>query len=252
MKKVEEKNKINENNKTNIIKLAAVLIVTLAILVSAILIFNNQNSDALKFKKDYESLNGTKRQKDGQTIRSITIPKNNPMVYKEAEEIVGMINNKETFVVYFGFNDCPWCRSVVPTLIETANDLGLDKIYYVDVKEIRDEMIINEEGKAVTSKKGSDGYYELLKSLDNVLDDYSLTDADGNSVIAQEKRIYAPNVVAVVNGKPIKLEEGISDKQTNGYMELTEEMKKDTYKKFRCLIKCVTENNKSCSPKSGC
>lgn len=246
-----KKNKNNVNNKSNLIKLIIVLVVTIAILVGALLIFNNQNSDAVKFKKEYESLNDTKREKDGQIIRSITIPKNNPMVYKEAEEIVDMINNKESFVVYFGFNDCPWCRSVIPTLIEVSKDEGLDKIYYVDVKDIRDEMMVNEEGKAVTSKKGSEGYYKLLKALDGVLDDYNLR-KDETSVSTNEKRIYAPNVVAVVNGKPEKLESGISEKQSNAYMKLTEEMKKETYEKFKCLIKCVTESSKSCSPKAGC
>lgn len=246
-----KKNKNNVNNKSNIIKLLIVLVITIAILVGALLIFNNQNSNAVKFKKEYESLNDTKREKDGKKIRNITIPKNNPMVYKEAEEIVDMINNKESFVVYFGFNDCPWCRSVIPTLIEVSKDEGLDKIYYVDVKDIRDEMIVNEEGKAVTSKKGTEGYYKLIKALDGVLNEYNLS-KDKASISANEKRIYAPNVVAVVNGKPEKLESGISENQTDGYMKLTEEMKKETYEKFKCLIKCVTESSKSCSPKSGC
>lgn len=251
MKKNEKKEE-NKNNKKNIIIVVLIAIITLLALASIITIYNNKNSDALKFKEEYESLNGTTREKDGKTIRSITIPKNNPMVYSDADEIVDMINNKETFVVYFGFNDCPWCRSVISTLIEVSKDEGLEKVYYVDVKEIRDTIELDSNGNVNTTIKGSDGYYKLLKLLDGVLEDYNLFDENKNEVSTGEKRIYAPNVVAIVNGKAEKLESGISDKQTDGYMKLTEEIKKETYDKFKCLIKCVTESNKSCSPKSGC
>jgi 23S rRNA pseudouridine955/2504/2580 synthase len=43
------------------------------------------------------------------------------------------IENKETFVVYFGFSDCPWCRSVVEELIHVAKDLNVEKLYYAEV-----------------------------------------------------------------------------------------------------------------------
>lgn len=214
--------------------------------------YKPENTDAKKFKDEYESLNGTKRQKDSKIIRSINISENNPMIYKEAKDIVKMINNKETFVVYFGFADCPWCRSVIPTLIDVANDLELDTIYYVDVKQIRDTITIDENNELITSEKGTDDYYELIKLLDNVLSDYTIKDNDGNSVSAQEKRIYAPNIVSVVDGEAKVLESGISDKQTDGYMELTDEMIEETYKKFKCSIECVIENKNICSSKASC
>ena len=55
-----------------------------------------------------------------------------------AEEIAEKIEKKDSFIVYFGFAKCPWCRSVLETLIEVAKDQGLDTIYYVDVKDVRD------------------------------------------------------------------------------------------------------------------
>ena len=78
-------------------------------------------TDAQKFKEEYESINGTKREKDGKEIRTIEIAENNPMVYATAEEIAKMMDDKETVAVYFGFKDCPWCRSMVTTLIACAN-----------------------------------------------------------------------------------------------------------------------------------
>ena len=43
------------------------------------------SEDALKFKNDYESLNGVDN--NGKTIRSVNIPEDNPFVYKEASDI---------------------------------------------------------------------------------------------------------------------------------------------------------------------
>ena len=85
----------------------------------------NSDSDAIRFKNDYESLNGVENEDNGKEFRSINILEDNPMVYKEAGDIIDMINNKESFVVYFGFTRCPWCRSIVSTLIEVANDYNV-------------------------------------------------------------------------------------------------------------------------------
>lgn len=237
-------------------KKSVIIAIFILLLVSLGMFFlfikQQKNTDAFKFKQEYESLNGTIRKKDGKTIRTITIDKENPFIYKEASQVVEMIDNKESFVVYFGFADCPWCRSVLPTLIEVAKDLDLETIYYVDVKEIRDEMILDADVKVITEKKGDKGYYELLKRLDRILEEYTLYDEKNNEISTGEKRIYAPTVVGVVNGKVEKATDGISEKQTDGYMELTEEMQKDTYNKFKCVLKCVIDKSKTCSVDKGC
>lgn len=201
----------------------------------------SKETDASKFKKEYESLNGTKSA-SGKDIREIIVDKDNPIIYKTAEEIVTMIENKETFVVYFGFPDCPWCRSVLPTLFEVSKDLNLSKIYYVNVKEIRDVLELNDKNEVVVKSKGSNAYYKLLESFKDVLSDYNLTDSNGKLVNTNEKRIYAPNVIGVVDGKANEMTTGISSIQTDAYMDLTEEMINETYNKFKCIIKCVIDN----------
>lgn len=233
-------------------KLIIAVLVLLIVGVAAFLVIENKDdnkNDAIKFKEEYESLNNIKR--DGKTIRALDIPKNNPFIYKEASDIVKMINNKETFAVYFGFVDCPWCRSVLPSLIKVSEDLKLDKIYYVDVKEIRDVLKL-EEGKVKTEKKGTDDYYKLLDLLSAVLEDYTLTDSEGKTVQTDEKRIYAPNVVAVVNGRAKELTTGISEKQDDAYMKLTDEIENDSYNKFKCVIKCVTDSQNACTVNKAC
>ena len=207
-------------------------------------------TDAERFKEEYESINGTIREKDGKTIRTITIADDNPIVYATAEEIAEKIDNKETFAVYFGFKDCPWCRSIVPSLIESAKDLQLSTVYYVDVKEIRDTLEVK-DGEVTTAKDGSDGYYQLLERLDNILNDYSLNDSDGNQVDTDEKRIYAPNIVIVKNGEAVEMTDGISEKQNDAYEELTDEMLSEMHSKiYNALSQIVS--GAACSIDKAC
>ena len=213
---------------------------------------SNINPDAIKFKEDYESYNGKKNQNDKE-YRSVNIDEKNPFVYKTEDEIVTMIENKETFIVYFGFNTCPWCRSVIETLVEVSKKENIDRIYYVNVRpngeDIRDTITVNEDGTYERTKEGTKGYNKLLNLLDKVLSDYNLKDKDGEKVDVLEKRIYAPNVVSIVNGKATKLETGISEKQTDAYMDLTDEMKKETYSKFESVLKQIKT---SCDEKEPC
>ena len=222
-----------------------VIIFSLSLLVGC-----GTKSDASKFKEEYESLNG--QTINDKTVRSITISEDNPFVYKEAKDIITMMDNKESFVVYFGFAKCPWCRSVLETLIKVAKDNGLDKIYYVDVLNIRDTLEVDENGNVITKENGSEDYYKLLEYFDEVLSEYKLTDSNGDKVEANEKRIYAPNVVSVVEGKAKELTTGISSEQTDAYMKLTDEMKDETYNNFKCIIKCVLESKNTCSIQKEC
>lgn len=233
-------------------KIFVVLAVVLLIIITGCTYEKKETiSDAAKFKKEYESVNDKEVAETDFTYRKLEIPSENPFVYATEADIVNKMDNGESFVVYFGFARCPWCRSVLPTLIEVGKDLGIDKIYYVDVSEIRDTLDVDDDGKVVTVKEGSEGYLALLEKLDGVLDDYTLI-VDDKEIKTGEKRIYAPNVISVVNGKAKELETGISEKQDDAYMELTDEMKEETYNKFKCSINCVLKSKNSCSSKNAC
>ena len=121
---------------------------------------NTQNSitDAEKFETEYESLNG-KVTTTNKTIRTIQINSNNKIVYTTEDELVELIDQDETFLVYFGFAECPWCRSVIETFLSTSEEYGIDKIYYLDVSSIRDTYELDENHKAVRTKEGTEGYY---------------------------------------------------------------------------------------------
>ena len=42
------------------------------------------------------------------------------------EEIVKILN-EGTGVIYFGFNSCPWCRSMIETLLKVIDDNNIEK-----------------------------------------------------------------------------------------------------------------------------
>ena len=209
--------------------------------------------DAIKFKDEYESLNGTKNSK-GLAHRDVTIDATNPFIYKTGDEIVEMIDNEETFFVYFGDTQCPWCRSVIEKAIAVAKEYNVKKIYYVKIWDndhnevLRDVYSVNDDGTVEKTKEGTSAYTKLLGYFDSVLKDYSLKDKDKNPVESPEKRIYAPNFIYVRNGKAIKMVEGISDLQKDSREELTQEILADEEAQFNDFFKTAS----TCDVDSGC
>lgn len=221
------------------------IILTLVITMVPVLLITSCSSKAdkeaaLAFKEEYESINGEVNSK-GKEHRSVTIPEDNPFEKVEASKIVEMIENEETFYVYFGDKLCPWCRSVIEKACDVAKDNKIKKIYYVNIwdddgNEISRDKYQLVDGEVSQLIEGSDDYYKLLEYFDELLNDYTLTDDEGNKVEVGEKRIFAPNFVYVKKGKPVKLVEGISDKQTDSREELTDEMLKDEEEQFNELF----------------
>lgn len=211
-------------------------------------------TDATRFKEEYEKINGDSQGEN--KIRSLKIDEENPFIYATEDDIVKMIEDKETFAVYFGFSTCPWCRSVLESMIESAKKNKIDKIYYVDVLSIRDKYELNDKKEAVKTVEGTKGYYRLLELLESVLDDYSpLTyetkKGKTKKVKIGEKRIYAPNVVVIKNGNAVSLETGMIDALTDPYMELTADIKNSIKCKFDCLFELLNDNN-TCSADTIC
>lgn len=235
-------------------KLFMIIVTVLAAIVLVLniqkVISNNSQTDGIKFKEEYEKLNG-KKNDQGKKYREITIDSKNKIVYKTTEEVLNLIDKKKSFVLYFGFDTCPWCRSVVPTLASISRELN-QEVYYIDVKDIRDTFELDDDNKPKLVKKGSKDYSKLLEKLEPVLEDYTLTDSDNNEIKVGEKRIYAPSIVSVIDGKAKELTTGISDKQTDGYMKLTKEMEKETYNKIKKVLKQVSDKNNTCYLDKGC
>ncbi len=198
--------------------------------------------DQLAFKKAYEDLNGQIRDKDGKTIRTLNIDSNNPVDILTEEETIDILENG-TGIIYMGFTDCPWCRTMVPVLLNTLKNTGIEKLYYLDIKDIRSTYVLNNKNKAVKEKDGTTGYYKILELLDKELDNYTLTTSKGKTVKTGEKRLLAPTVVFVKEGKVVGTHVGTVDTQKDPYEDLTEEQTTELVDIYTKLINKVYEIN---------
>ncbi len=232
-----------------------ILAIVLAALLLALSLLKIPNKildkDAIKFKEEYENLNGKINENSKKKYRTVKIDSKNKIIYSSAKEILKMMEEKKSFVVYFGFDSCPWCRSVVENVSKISKELD-ENIYYVDVKEIRDVYELDDENKVKLTKEGDKNYLKLIKKLDSVLKEYTLTTDDDNEVKVGEKRIYAPNVVSIIDGSAKELTTGISDKQTDGYITLTDEMKQESYKEIKKVVQEVVTYNSTCDLDKAC
>lgn len=209
------------------------------------------------FKEEYESLNGS-RNSDGSLYREIKIPEENPYVVTDAKNIVDKINKKESFVVYFGFPECPWCRSMVEKMTEIANKNKIETIYVVDISTIRDILEYNKTNNTFSNVAiGTDDYFELLDKLDDVLEEYVIEyqneENETETKKTGEKRIYAPSIIYIENGKAKNMIDGISDKQEREDQILTDEIIKDMEEEMNDFFSGVKiEKIQSCSNEAKC
>lgn len=200
------------------------------------------STDALLFKTEYESLNNVVREKDGKTIRELSISQNNPVDILTEEETLKLLN-EGTGILYFGFADCPWCRTLLPVLFKTMDNMSISRLYYLNIGSIRDTLVLNEKNKVEVKEEGTQGYYKILEAMDSVLDPYYLTTSDGKKVDTKKKRLYAPTLVGVKNGEIVGIHVGTLDSQENGYDDLTTEQEEELSKVLQELFNKVYDLN---------
>lgn len=192
-----------------------VIAVAMAVLMIVAIFGMNQkiNNDALKFKNEYEILNGTKNDYNKEYLK-MEIDSNNPVVYATYDEIMNVLDDG-TGIIYFGFPECPWCRNAVPVLLDALEELGIDKIYYFNALDMRDQKHLDENGNIVVDKKGTEDYKKLVQRLYEVLPVY---DGLNDDTI---KRLYFPTVVFVKDGNVIGLHTSTVNSQEDPYKGLT-------------------------------
>lgn len=212
-----------------------IIIIILSILVLGIISFSvyyfvfKETPDNIKFKEEYESLNG--EVSHGKKNVDMKIDENNLMKYSNFDEIMDVLNDG-TGIIYFGFPECPWCRNAVPVLIDAAKKNEIGQIYYFNASEIRDVKELK-DGKIVTTKEGTKEYYKLLEKLNDVLGPYDGLD-DENI-----KRLYFPTMVFVMGGKVVATHIGTVDSQKDPYKKLTENEEKELLKIYEEAIEKI-------------
>lgn len=96
--------------------------------------------------------------------------------YATYDEVLEVLT-KGTGIVYFGFPACPYCQVYAPVLDEVARERSVEKIYYLNIKDMREQ--------------NTDEYKRLVEVLDRYLE----VDETGN------KRVYVPDTYFVKDGK---------------------------------------------------
>lgn len=241
--------------KENVLFICLPILCVVAAIISYLAVINKEptNEDALKFKEEYEALNGTVVF-DDLKYSNLEISENNPIKYSDYDELLDVIEN-ESGIIYLGFPECPWCRSALPILFEVAKDNDINTIYYLNIKNDRDSYIV-EDGKLVyeldangKEKKGAKGYFKLMDALDKHLTDYIVSFED-KEYDTKEKRIYAPTVVFVREGKVLGLHVSTVESQKSGFDKMTDKQKDELYGIYEEYI--LEMKNSSCSKDDAC
>ncbi len=122
------------------------------------------------------------------------------------------MKDKNSFAVYFGFNDCPWCKKVLPTLNEVAKKEGFD-VGYVDTRK----------DPSWSSNLDIDDYDKFVELAGQYLD----TDKEG------KKHLYVPHVFFIKDGIIVDEHDGVVPGYDSPSDEMTDEQKKELEKVYK-------------------
>ena len=133
--------------------------------------------DSKRFKQEFEKLNGTKDENNGETYNTVNIDENNPIVYVGLEELYDVMNSNENSYIYVSAPTCTYCRASIETLLKVLKDVGIDKLYYYDItanedaieEEKRNEIInkLAEQELLTLNEEGNESWSIPLLAITN-------------------------------------------------------------------------------------
>lgn len=170
--------------------------------------------DALRFKKEYEDVNGTIREKDGMLFNNVDIPEQNPIQYINIDEFVDILNNKSG-IVFLSSPTCPYCRASISSLLKAAKELKMTTIYYYDIS--KDENETDSENEIQELKR-----YGIITENEEGKNAWK---------IPQLLNIKDKKIVSSANGAMYELENG----QTK-YDKLTQIQENDIYNIYKKVL----------------
>ncbi len=193
--------------------------------------------DEIKFKDEYEKVNGMELSSD-YVLKNITIPNDNNVVYLSDDNIVEKLT-KGTNVIYFGWADCNWCRTALPVLLDTLKENNIDTLYYYDFKSLRNAYENGDEEKSKI-------YENIISIIGNDINTYF----DEDSSRKDMKKMLVPTVVFIKNGTYIGLHFKTVDSQVNSTDELNKEQVLELKHSYQSLIDQI--NASVCTTDEGC
>lgn len=138
--------------------------------------------------------------KDSNVFRSMTV-----------KDMAKEMDNKNTFAIYFGFNNCPWCKRILPVLNDMAKKEGIE-IGYMDTRK----------DPSWSSNLDIDDYDKFVEIAGSYLD----TDSDG------KKHLYVPHTFFIKNGEIVAEHSGAVPGYDSPSDEMTDEQKKELEKAY--------------------
>ena len=142
--------------------------------------------DRIKFKTDIEALNDELDDNGLPVYKQLSIDEDNRIVYLTYDELVKFIDSGSG-VLYFGRPGCPWCRLLIPYLLEFASDNDT-YIYYYDIEADRTE--------------NNAKYKKILELLDEFLPVDTVTQSEDDEDFDKDlKRIVLPQLFFIKKGE---------------------------------------------------
>lgn len=160
-----------------------IIILTILILCLTGCNKEEQKTDAILFKEEYEALNGKKNEQN-EPYTHVSIPEDNAIVYSNMTQILALFSGG-TGVVYLGTSDDQQSRKIVPILLSTANMVGLETIYYYDVKQKNQSKDLEQLFSLLSSSETNMIYPTVLFIKEGTL---------LKSILGMNQQIFDPNL----------------------------------------------------------
>src|SRR5574344_237503 len=158
-------------------------------------------TDTSKFKTEYE---------EGNNGIIVNVSDDDKIKYVTPSEVLNILTSG-TGIIYFGRPTCPWCRNVVPVLLEVARTNNLT-VNYLNPGEITGDDVKD--------------YVKVKEALDSYLD----YDEDGT------KSLHIPDVYFVYNGKILGHHLSTVSSQDDPYTALTSSQKQELINIYNSYI----------------
>ena len=131
------------------------------------------------------------------------------LVETDVNEMVKLINDKETFVVFFSFEECPYCNAIMPYVNKAAEDADM-YVGYIDTRS-------NPEW---TNNMEIDGYDKVVKYFGDHLPE----DEDGKD------HLYTPDMYFIKNGEVVARHDGVVEGADDPTVPLTSSQEENLMK----------------------
>lgn len=226
-------------------KFFIIILLTIILIIFNSIRYNNilytLGSDNSQFKEEYESLNDD-RSVEGKQYPEVNLNLNfNEIKYLNIEEVLDILYNG-TGVIYIGYAECIYCRSAIQVLTDTAKDLELEVIYYLDINKVWGKKELDENNNVITVEEASPSYDKLLERLgEEYTEPYILKSSNGDDIETEAKRPKIPLVLFVVDGNIVSSNVGTLFSQEDPYQALDDDQIKGLSEIYSYGIKDVLE-----------